>query len=212
MSTRRPSVGGADRTEELRVIRSPQHGPASSPGMLQVEDLPQRPRSPRQSMELIIAPPPLVIRSPQYDPASSSMPGTHTHNTSNSYTIPGTDGHARTETHLEVVLHDPATQRVVIWDGSQRNAQVRSPAPVPSFPLNPFVFFLRAFTSPSPARLHVQHTRCSLTVFVSWPQVQSTVTTPSCCPFCHQQLPVRPPTNSAPPCILIRGHVEFMRK
>ncbi|KAJ1476797.1 kinase-like domain-containing protein, partial [Baffinella frigidus] len=144
MSTRRPSVGGADRTEELRVIRSPQHGPASSPGMLQVEDLPQRPRSPRQSMELIIAPPPLVIRSPQYDPASSSMPGTHTHNTSNSYTIPGTDGHARTETHLEVVLHDPATQRVVIWDGSQRNAQV-----------------------------------------------QSTVTTPSCCPFCHQQLPVR---------------------
>ena len=135
-----PSAGGAGRPEdpthrlrppqqspELRVIRSPQHGPAaatSAPGMLELEDHP-RARSPRQSLELIVAPPPLIIRSPHrpaapdhsHGPASaSSMPGSMPDNNN-----AGTQSHAN---HLEVVLHDPATQRVVIWDGSQRYAQV----------------------------------------------------------------------------------------
>ena len=140
MSTSKTGIDGVDRPEdpthrlripqqspELRVIRSPQHGPAASPsapGMLELEDPPIR-----QSLELIVAPPPLIIRSPQQGPASASsmpasMPGTQApiNNT-------GTQSHAN---HLEVVLHDPATQRVVIWDGSKRYAQVRPPPPLPS--------------------------------------------------------------------------------
>jgi hypothetical protein len=85
---------------------------------------PPRPSSPRQSLDLIVAPPPIIITSPGHQPSSSpgGMPAMSPHR------LPSHGGDHR-ETVLEVVLHDPSTQRVVIWNPEQRLAQVRaSPA------------------------------------------------------------------------------------